>query len=352
MKRYCKGMTIGKEHVRAAYERWTRSASGRKNRPYIDDPAALVAEIAEEIRGRCLRTRPITVRERIEPTNGKVRAIGVQTVKQQVLDYVAIDALMPLLSAKIGYYQCASMPGRGQVFAMRAMRKWMRDGGYFVKLDVRKCYQSIDLDRLIDVFLAPYVASDDVLYLVGYLLSTYEHGLNIGSYLSMYLATYLMSFAYHYAEDVLWKGRRGVRKRLISHQLHYMDDVLLMGPDKRDLRCATRMMVRYFSDELGLDIKPWKICRVGSEPLDMCGYVMRPERTTVRAGTFKRAKRAIARMHKRPGLRRAYRVISYYGFFANSDSARFLERSNAREAVKAAKETISKHDRRKSNEKS
>lgn len=113
---------------------------------------------------------------------------------------------------------------------------------------MRKCYQRTDAHRLLDM-LGRYIASEDVMYLARFLVSTYGGGLNIGSHLSMMLETWYLSNLYHFIEDRLFKERRGTRKRLAAHFLMYMDDILLMGPDKRDLKMAARMVERYAREE-------------------------------------------------------------------------------------------------------
>lgn len=54
----------------------------------------------------------IWYREKIDGSSGKVRRIGIQNIKQQLYDYIAVEALKPVLK-RIGEYQYASIKGRG-----------------------------------------------------------------------------------------------------------------------------------------------------------------------------------------------------------------------------------------------
>lgn len=348
MKTYLRGYEITDGAMLSAIDAWSSSPSGKRDRGrFVESMGgreSAAKSLAGEIRSRSVSVPPIRYRDRADPANGKVRTIGVQSAKQQVLDYACVEALKPFFKAKIGYYQCASLPGKGQHFVRRKVRRWVRERGsrYFVKLDVRKCYQRTDAHRLLDM-LGRYIASEDVMYLARFLVSTYGGGLNIGSHLSMMLETWYLSNLYHFIEDGLFKERRGTRKRLAAHFLMYMDDILLIGPDKRDLKMAARMVERYACEELRHEIKPWKVCKVGCDPVDICGFVMRPERTTIRSGTFKRAKRAFARMRRRPCLKRARRCCSYWGFLKHTDSDGFIAKNGimvplgmARAAVRRA----------------
>ena len=169
----------------------------------------------------------------------------------------------------------------------------------------------------------------------------------IGSYFSMRMAQLVMSFAYHHVES-LHKVRRGKRVKLVEHQIIYADDIWFYGNDKRDLKRAMRSLEQYMRKELGLTLKPWKICRSGeNEPSDVAGAVARPERVTIRDKTFIKGRRAFLRFRRKPNsLRLARRLASYNGWWINTDCVGFMQRNGVYAAIAAAKKLISKHDRR------
>lgn len=354
MKSYCKGLVITRDIVASAYERWLGGEAGRKNAWRVDaehgDAGALVDEIAGEIRSRSLATSPARYRTHVEPSNGKVRKIAIESVKQQVLDYVFHDCIEPLLDAKIGFYQTASIEGRGQVWAKRHIERWVPHCRYFVKTDISKCYPSTSHEVCMKV-LRKYVRSDDVLYIAEYILSTYEPGLNIGSRFSLDMMNLILSFAYHHVEG-LRKARRGKGRKLVKHQIWFMDDCLMLGNDKRDLKAAARSMARYVRDEFGLTVKPWKVCKLperpekGRERVKMCGFYIEPGKTTVADTTFVKARRAFSRMPKAPTLKAARRCCSYYGWLKHSDSHTFMKKNGVWKALRMARQLISEHDRR------
>jgi len=347
VKSYCKGLSIDAALVREAYELWASGGAGRKNAWRVErehgGADALVAEIAAEIRGRRLNAAPIRYRSHTEPSNGKVREIAIESVKQQVVDYVFHICVAPLLDAKIGYYQTASIPGKGQVWAMRRIRRWL-GCTYWLKTDIRKCYPSTSHEVCMRV-LRKYVRSDDVLYVAEWVLSTYREGLNIGSRFSLDMTNLILSFAYHHIEG-LYKERRGRRVSLVRHQIWFMDDCLMMGDDKRDLKMAARSLARFLKNEFGLDVKPWKVCRTDSEPITMCGFTFRRRGVTVSQHTFMSAKRTYSRFYRRRSLKQARRACSYYGWLKHSDSFGFMARHGVWKALAEAKSVVSDSDRR------
>lgn len=344
VKTYCKHTRIDETLVREAYQRWLRSRSGKRNGWRVEQEhgsaQALINEIAYEVSERRLRLRAISRHRYVEPTNGKVRTIGVESVKQQVLDYAIVIAIEPMLSAKVGFWQVGGIPGKGQLMAAHALRRWSQDGGYWVHVDVAKCYSSISCD-LVRGIVQRYVRSGDVAYALDAVLDTYDGGLEIGSYLSLRLSQLVLSFAYHHVEG-LGKARRGTYRSLVSHQVWYADDAILMSRDKRDLRSAVRALERYMRDELGLSMHPWKVCRIGDEePIDLAGFVVRPRRTTVRPSVFLKARRSVRRFERTPTERRARQVTSYWGWLSNADCDGFVRRSGVVRAIIDASRMIS-----------
>ena len=355
MKSYCKRTDITDEgFCLMAVRDFLR---GKGSRPEVlqllrehGGEEGLAFFLAASIRDRRVSVAPIKYFNRIEPISGKHRTIGRETALHQCYDYIAVNGLKELFDAKIGHYQTASLPGKGQIFAQRAIKKWVREkrARYFVKIDIRKYYPSVD-QQVLRSMLARDVRNEPLLYLVGYLLDQFPSGLNIGSYLSQYLANYYASYAYHYAQERLRKVRLNKRtgavtdKRLIDHCLFYMDDILLMGHDKRDLKMAVRMLAKYMGQALHVEIKPWKICRVDREPIDMVGYVFYSYKTTIRPAIFLRARRAFSKAEKSayPKLRLAYRCVSYFGYFKHSDSRQVREKYHVDRIVSACKDVIS-----------
>lgn len=352
VKRYCKGLVVDEGVVRDAYEEWLSHGSGKRNSWRVPkdygSPDALVSEIAREVRERSLSFVPIRRHEAIEPTNGKIRLIGVESVKQQVVDYVVVMCCEDMLRAKVGYWQVAGVPGKGCLFAANAVRRWVSDGSsrYFAKSDITKCYPSTNAGMVRDI-VARYVASPDVLYCLDSVLSTYDGGgLEIGSYLSSRLMGLVLSFAYHHVES-LSKTRRGRSVPLVTHQVWQMDDMVLFSRSKSDLARAMRSLERFMGEELGLSMKPWKVCRVGDdEPVDICGFRIRTSHVELRDGTFLRARRAFARFDRRLDVESARRVTSYYGLLSHSDARGLMRRLHMDRTAARARRLISEESRK------
>ena len=188
----------------------------------------IISELQEEIIKESISFPAIWYRDKIDGSSGKIRRIGIQNIKQQLYDYIAVEGLKPLLK-RIGEYQYASIPGRGCTKGKEVIHRWIQNRKirYFVKLDVKKCFESIDHEMLMN-FLKRHVKNEKLLYLIQTLIDSFEKGLSIGSYLSQYLCNLYMSILYHHIMENLYKTRRGKRVSLVRHCLIYMDDILML----------------------------------------------------------------------------------------------------------------------------
>ncbi|WP_240947443.1 RNA-directed DNA polymerase [Bifidobacterium oedipodis] len=355
MKTRCKHTHVGSQwFMREAIDHYLK---GKRNRHDVKrwlernpglDAAAL--RLAEGIQTGRIRFQPIRYFNRVEPISGKHRVIGRESVEQQICDHAAVIALQPLIKARLGRWQTATIKGRGIIDSKRAIERWLHDkrSRYFAKLDVIHYYPSIDRPTLMRM-LDHDIGDATLLRLIWILISTHRgtNGLNIGSYLSQTLGNYYLAGAYHYALGE-WKPRRGKRVRLASHVLFYMDDMMLLGRDKRDVRMCAHRLESYLDQMLHLKVhEGWDVGRVGADQLDMVGFRFTPNRTTLRPELFLRARRAFKRADKSMCRTRALRCSSYYGWLKNSDNIRFRRRNHIDRIQRRASRMLSKRKERK-----
>lgn len=300
----------------------------------------IISELQEEIIKESISFPEIWYRDKVDGSSGKIRRIGIQNIKQQLYDYIAVEGLKPLLK-RIGEYQYASIPGRGCTKGKEVIHRWIqnRKMRYFVKLDVKKCFESIDHEMLMN-FLKRHVKNEKLLYLIQTLIDSFERGLSIGSYLSQYLCNLYMSILYHYIMENLYKKRRGKRVNLVRHCLIYMDDILLIGSGKRDMEMAVKKIIQK-ADEMGLTIKDsWQVRGIDEVPIDMMGFKIYRTHVEIRGRIFLRVRRSFRRARKRITLRIAKKCVSYYGYLKHTDSKRIQRKWKVRSILRKCKGVI------------
>lgn len=299
-----------------------------------------------ELKHKELHFIPIWYKEKIDSSNHKVRRIGIQNVSQQLYDYVAAYALRDIFR-RIGEYQCASIPEKGTSWGVKHIKKWLRnrDIKYSAQLDVQKCFPSIPQDRLL-AMIDKYVANDSICWLVRELVGTFEQGLSIGSYLSQYLCNLYISQLYHEISERMFYARRGKQIRLVNHVLIYMDDILLLGKNRKSILLAIKKVIKYSFEVLGLQIKPKWIFKEITEDsfIDMMGFRIYRDRITIRRRVFLRIRKAFKAVLKRFNrfltLRQAQKCISYFGIIKFTDSFEFAHKYKAHEIISKSKEVL------------
>ena len=165
MKRLCKHVDITdisfiKESIRECLKNKNKRRKDIKKllNKYqtIDD---LAYTIQKELKERKLVYPPIWTKEIVDCSSNKIRTIGIQNIKQQIYDYIAVRGLDEL-TRRIGMYQC-SYKGKGQVYGTKVIYRWMRekDIKYACQFDVQKYYDSVPHDKLL-AFLKKHVKND------------------------------------------------------------------------------------------------------------------------------------------------------------------------------------------------
>lgn len=312
----------------------------------------IALSLYQEISTQSITLEPIKYIDKVDVSSGKIRKIGLATIKQQVYDYIAVKACKTMFLNKIGTYQCASIKGRGQTYGKKAIEKWIRKNPkkckWVWKGDIEKFYPSVPHDKL-KKLLKRDIKNSIVIYILFTLINTYIKGLCIGSYLSQFLANYFLSYAYHYLSEKCFKirhKRNGTiqRVRLLHYVLFYMDDIVIFGSSKKHLKLCIKALKRYLCVYLGLKIKcNEQLFKLDSRPIDMMGFKIYTFKTTIRKRIFKRANKLVSK-YRNPkrlmSLKDARSFMSYKGYFDNSNSFKYKLKHKFKRISECARKVI------------
>lgn len=393
MKKYCKNVDITDRRLisHAVYscidDKYTRSDTLRMLEEYSGVKSGVICKLINEYGKHIIRPlietvidgirqellfkkiiiKPIWYNEKVDPSSFKIRRIGIQDIKQQIYDYIAVEGLSSFF-CRIGEYQCAAIKGRGQIKGVNIIKRWMRNKSirYAGKADVHKCYESINKRKLMR-FLEKHIKNDSLLWLINKLILTFESGLSIGSYLSQFLCNLFMSQLYHEISENMYRIRKhkdGTCERinLVKHVIFYMDDILILGTNAKDVHKAMELVIKFADKKLGLEIKPsWTVFMTKIEDkkndkgqfIDMMGFRIYRWHVTIRRRVFKRIRRNYMRVwrmiktHKKIPIIYARRCISYYGQIKNSNSCKIKKKYHVYEILKICKKVVGNGDKGK-----
>lgn len=332
---------------------------------------AVAEQATQKIRNRDLELKPVRQFQRRDGISQKLRDLNQESVEQQVFEYIAVNALMPLFNAKILPCQVGSIPERGQTAGKRQIerilrRKFHNERIDEIKGDVRHAYQSVTVECVMFLLNRDIGKNKPLLWFIEAVMSNYPDGrLMIGGYLPTWLFNYVMSYVLRYLLS-LYHSRRGVRHNYVLACVCYADDFAVFGK-RSNLKKAIKDCTKWAKDTLGLTIKGvWNFTyfasleeekeqrvkrKAGSckrtPGLDMVGFVVRRTYTIIRGRIFVRIRRQMIRAKRDLEMLdyvpyyRAYKIVAYNGWLKHSDSQKFRIKYSVKQIMKAAKKSVS-----------
>lgn len=303
----------------------------------------ITIEAANRIGNRNLDLPPVRIREMHDKTTDKIRQIGWESAMQQVFDYIAVHSCQEIWEARIVREQASSIPGRGQIYGMRMIRKavkadyraeryakkhgyhYSRKLRYFVKLDIKKCYPSADLKIFMEL-LKRDCGNEEIIWLWNELLSSHKvegyNGFMIGALISQWGCQLMLSYIYRYVKSLHYE-KRGRKYKSVQKMYLFMDDMLLFGSNRTELLKAVRKAILFTKDKLGFTIKQnFMIHDFFLTGADMMGFVIYSNgKVEMRSRNYIRSQRLIKRCKQKGYLviSQAKRLTSYKGYYIHSD---------------------------------
>ena len=177
----------------------------------------------------------------------KRRVIHALHYRDRVVQHSLCDnVIMPILEPRLVFDNAACRKGKGALFALRRMERFMREHyrtcgttGWFVKCDIFHFFDEIHQDRLLEQ-LAKCPFDNKTMTLLEQIVRSYrsdslscgERGLPLGNQSSQWMALYFLD-----SMDRLVKER--LRVRAYSR---YMDDAVLLLPTRAEARLCLESM--------------------------------------------------------------------------------------------------------------
>jgi len=257
---------------------------GNRGAPGIDGvsiaaiDASGAAQYLEDL-GRQLRQQeytPSSVRRvEIPKSNGKVRQLGIPTVRDRIVQAAAKLILEPIFEADFKPTSFGFRPGIGQPEALASVHKSAQDGYQFVvDADIEGFFDNLDHERLM-VALRRRVSDGSVLRLiyrwlkigvyVGLVFSDSDQGTPQGGVISPLLAN-----IYLHALDVAFSDPT---KGFIGRLTRFADDLIIQCGTRQHAERALKWLASAL-DEHGLRLSAAKtaIVKDGLEGFDFLGF--------------------------------------------------------------------------------
>lgn len=275
------------DNLRLAY---CKARRGKRRRPDVlefeRDLESNLQTLREDLLGGTLAPgtcRTFTIHD------PKERLISVAPFRDRVLHHAIINLCEPGFEAYQIHHSFACRRGRGTYAALDQARVFSRRNTWFLKLDIRKYFDSIPHASLKNA-LARRFKDRRVLELFGRLIDSHGVergcGLPIGNLTSQFLANHYLAAADHFVKERL---RRKAYVR-------YMDDMVLWADTRERLAIVGSRLTRFIERELDLEVKPWCLNRV-AEGLPFLGHVVRSDAVSLSARSKRRYRGKLEHAH-------------------------------------------------------
>ena len=194
----------------------------------------------------------------------KRRLISAAPFRDRVVHHALMNVIEPFFERQFIFDSYANRKGKGTHAALDRCTYFMRRYRYVMHLDVRQFFPSIDHQILLSI-LSRTIADERTMALItkiiasgkGIQMEEYDmayfpnddllaverpRGLPIGNLTSQHFANFLLGAVDHYALQTLRVGG----------WVRYMDDMLLLGPDKACVRGQADAIAAFLCDPLHL----------------------------------------------------------------------------------------------------
>ena len=284
-------------------------------------------------------------------TQPKLREVFAAQFRDRVVHHLLYNYLAPIYEPRFIYDSWACRSGKGTHGAMKRLQDfaWQAsDGGrdrecYYLQMDIKSFFTSIDKERLFEI-LARNIKNQEILWLARIIINhdpahdippqlnsspemfrrlprdkslfTIEsgRGLPIGNLTSQFFANVYLNEL-----DCFVKHRLKIK-----WYLRYVDDWIIISKRLTDLRKCILVISQFLKQVLKLTVQTRKtiVGRV-SDGVDFVGYIVRPHYILVRSRVVRQCRQALALT----GCGVACRQItaSYIGHLAMASSFRLRQ---------------------------
>lgn len=242
--------------------------------------------------------------------SGKERMImKLPYFPDRIIQWAIMLQIEPMLIKHFCNHSCASIKNAGITKATNLTRKYLKDvnnSQYCLKLDVKKFYPNID-QTILKNLIRKKIKDNDLLELLDLIIDSCENGLPIGSYLSQYLSNFYLSNFDHWCKETL----------KIKYIIRYMDDIIILGKSKEQLRNYLDKITVYLKEELNLELKSnYQIFPVDIRGVDFVGYRHYHNRVLLRRRTYKKMRQFIIKMLYKSYYKEQIYLPTYHEFCA------------------------------------
>lgn len=302
-----------------------KSSLGKRNQKRVkvvlDNIEAKVIEIQDLLLNKKYIPSPYVIKIIQDGATKKTRTIYKPVYyPDQIIHWALMLQLQDVIMKGMYEYSCGSVPKRGTSYGQKVLRKWLdndyKGTKYCLKMDISKFYPSVN-NEILKTMFKKKIKDGGCLWLINRIIGSAD-GLPIGNYTSQWFSNFFLQGLDHYIKEKLG----------VKYYVRYVDDLVLLGSNKKKLHIARKMISEYLNT-IDLQLKGnWQVSKVSDRDIDFLGFRFFRDKTILRKRNALRIRRRIKKIGKKKelSLKDACAVISYWGWIKRSNSFNFYNK--------------------------
>ncbi len=308
---------IMKKHLKNVYQEicdyenlYNAYLKARKNKRYRSDVLKFSSNLEEELfdiqRELLNHTYRVGRYREFHVYEPKKRLIMALPFRDRVVQWAVYQVLNPEFEKGYITDSYACIPGRGTHSAVKRLHYWLQhvsrksEKYYYLKLDISKYFYRVDHQVLIEILekkikdpelmwlLITIIKSDGMKFGMSLELNEsgererlLDKGMPIGNLTSQMFANIYMNQLDQYAKRTL----------RIRHYIRYMDDVVILCSDKKQLHEYRRLIELFLEENLKLNLNNKTVVRPITLGIEFVGYRLWATHVKLRKSTALKMKR-------------------------------------------------------------
>ncbi|MFM9949579.1 MAG: reverse transcriptase domain-containing protein [Saprospiraceae bacterium] len=218
----------------------------------------------------------------------KERRICAAAYPERVLHHALMNVCSPYFEAFQISDSYATRIDKGTFKAIDRAWGFQKQYRYYLKLDIRKYFDSIDHDILLSMLHRKF-KDKALLDIFSEIIHSYSvlpgKGVPIGNLTSQFFANHYLALLDHFIKDELQ----------VKAYIRYMDDFVIWQNNKNDLQFIQEQVLQFISANLSLNLKT-NYLNTCAHGLPFLGFRLFPEKILLSVRSKKRFKQKIARL--------------------------------------------------------
>ena len=299
------------ENFRQAYKNATKGKKHYKEVQQIEAYGVdtYLQELLQEVVNKQYKVSQYQIFHKI--TGGKDREIYKLPMRDRIVQHAIMIYIEPIFRETFILDTYSSIKERGIHKCLKRVKRAVKDDKYeyCLKLDIHKCYPSLDKDILKNKLTRKF-KDKDLLQLLFNIIDSCDKGVPIGNYTSQYFNNFYFNDFDHWIKE----------QKQVKYYFRYCDDMVILGKSKNELHKLLYEIQNKIND-LNVHLKSnYQIFPIEVRSIDFLGYKTRKKYILIRKHIKKNFINKVNKMNLNNLTDRDVNVLaSYWGILKCGD---------------------------------